>query len=389
MAELHPGMTFDFEGQKKRVMYTGTTRDPADPTKIKLALRINPGRLDEALHILADPLDVKIHGRNFWIASEKLTEQELKRQYISQGEIFKRTGITQILSSGETGIVGEDGKEYPMPTLDKIRQHIFEQGELFGHKIKQGFTKLQLTPFALPIPILAEQVGAAIKKHTKEGNIFQAIESTTGRNYPETVNVEDPLYRWNEWFTGGPRENVLYFPTYFPTTFRDKKDHEGLKKADIISAKNLCAVPGWSIGLIDPTTLPVAAGKGKVIEGRNQLENNHSPKEYLQILQGAAYVGESGWTIEDFFTDFLIRLEETNQVSHDFGGGGYGENGVCLTGNFSPWQHNSNGQDLQGVLPGAGWNRGAGKLSARTLNPGSEQSPWHMVTMVRIGSKDT
>jgi hypothetical protein len=71
------------------------------------------------------------------------------------------------------------------------------------------------------------------------------------------------------------------------------------------------------VGLVESLPIMPQQGQGKTLWGRRQLEIGYSPREYLQILQTEAYRGETGKTLEDFITKFLIHLETTNEVSND------------------------------------------------------------------------
>lgn len=367
--ELRPGITtFKLNGEDFE--FTGIGKDTQDPTKPKLAVRPHPELpvTDGALYRLLDPSVVKAEATDFWISAEELTAARLKDQYTSQAEIFEMDGITQPLSNGEQGIIGIDGKEYPIPSLETIQRRMLEQADLFGIKIKQGFTKLQLTPVALPISVLAESVGEAIKTHTKEGKIFHAKKNSSNPD----VDIE--VYElFGDYITKSylPSEKFNKTLFYLPKSFTP--DHKEFNKATIINTKEFCFVPGWSVGLVEDTPFTPQEGQGQTIGGRKQLENNHSPNEYLQALSSPSYKGETGWTIEDFLTNFLIHLEETNQVSHDYNDA----SSALLTGSY-----------IDGAgAPNGDWrnkNLFVGAQSPRVKNPKASA-----VCMVRLGSKNT
>jgi hypothetical protein len=71
------------------------------------------------------------------------------------------------------------------------------------------------------------------------------------------------------------------------------------------------------VGLVEDLPIMPEQGRGKTLGGRRQLEIGHSPREYLEVLQTQTYEGETGKTLEDFITEFLAHLEETNEVSND------------------------------------------------------------------------
>jgi len=47
------------------------------------------------------------------------------------------------------------------------------------------------------------------------------------------------------------------------------------------------------------------------------VELGHSPRKYLQILKEPMYQDESGTTLEDFTTHFLVYLATIHEVRND------------------------------------------------------------------------
>ena len=86
---------------------------------------------------------------------------------------------------------------------------------------------------------------------------------------------------------------------------------------EVVNNRRICAVPGWSVGLVEDLSIMPEQGQGRTLGGRRQLEIGHSPREYLQTLQTETYEGETGKTLEDFISGFLTHLETTNEVSND------------------------------------------------------------------------
>ncbi len=101
---------------------------------------------------------------------------------------------------------------------------------------------------------------------------------------------------------------LVYFPQEYIA------DHHGMTKLEAIHAKHICAIPGWSVGLVESHPIIPAQGQGQM---RKQLELGHSPREYLQILKEPMYQGENGKTLEDFITHFLVYLATIHEVSND------------------------------------------------------------------------
>src|SRR3989339_1323250 len=80
-----------------------------------------------------DPAKAIEYGEKFY---------HLRKQYDSQVELLEEAGILK-----EGAILGIDGHEYPVPTLEQIASRLFERRETLKTKHDQGFTKLLLVHF--------------------------------------------------------------------------------------------------------------------------------------------------------------------------------------------------------------------------------------------------
>src|SRR3989339_330494 len=117
----------------------------------------------------------------------------LEQQYRESAKILDRLGLLELLpESGEKGIRGIDGKEYPIPSLDSIKAKIKNDREKYQIKFNQGFTQIQLTPFGLPLELLAAKLEETILKHHKDGKLF-----STKATRP-TLSLVGKLNYWNQ-----------------------------------------------------------------------------------------------------------------------------------------------------------------------------------------------
>jgi hypothetical protein len=114
-------------------------------------------------------------------------------------------------------------------------------------------------------------------------------------------------------------------------------------------------------------------GSDKTIGGRKQLENNQTPHDYLKNLQTSQYQGESGWTYEDFLTDFLVNLEQTNQVSHEWSE----SSALWMVGAYLPGSAS---------VPIGYWARGSGRLVVDAGGPDVRGEDWGVRSTVRLVS---
>ena len=285
---------------------------------------------------------------------EHLSLVSVKEQYESQKEIFEKIGILKKLKDDQLGIKGLDPddpkntKEYPFPTLEAVKKRFRENKEKIDYKSSQGFTRLQLTPFAMSIPDLDEIVSKQILKHHEAKQLFTAKKDPSDPNekpVPLELNEKEPLRVWGAEDKSGfyDPNAIVYYPKQFITTEQEKKDptqkHEGQTKAQIIQKQIQTNDPflGWEVKLFEDNINIPSEGEGQTIGDRPQLEANQPPKEYLTKIKDQSpdspHLHESGLTPEDWLTKFVTHLTKTNQVIDDYKGHGK----VCyLLGTWFP-----------------------------------------------------
>ena len=121
------------------------------------------------------PIDASAHMEEA-PQSEQLFPVE--RKYARCVTVLNRTGILTLLPKSECiGVIGVDGREYPVPTLEQVVELFAHNRELVGRKVPQGFDRLELTPMAMPTPLLIDRMKAVILKHATEGKIYQTRRS--------------------------------------------------------------------------------------------------------------------------------------------------------------------------------------------------------------------
>ncbi len=115
--------------------------------------------------------------------------------------------------------------------------------------------------------------------------------------------------------------------------------------------------------------------EGLTLGGRKQLETGYSPSEYLQTLQAEVYRGETGKILEDFVTEFIIRLVTTNEVSNDVDD----HNALWCLGQYLKVSYAE-------LVPTGRWFRSVGRVRLdmhRTRNKECTRS-WGGATVVRL-----
>jgi hypothetical protein len=272
---------------------------------------------------------------------------------------------------GNLGVIGIDGKEYSAPTREQLQEVFARNRELVDRKRRQGFTQLQLTPIAMPTSQLVDRVKTAILRHATAGKITQTKQNSTDAEIPVRVKNGEPIWIWDSLRHALDTPNLVYFPQAYTA-----RNHQGLTKEEVMQNTRFCAVPGWSVGLIEPIPIMPQQGQGKVLGGRKQLEAYSTPRDYLRTLSTWIYQGETGWTLEDFLTHVATQLETTNQVSHDR----YDCNALWLLGSYMP---NPDHQGLANLVPVGYWDHGRMYLSMHRA--GNRLRGWVARSVVRLG----
>ncbi len=268
---------------------------------------------------------------------EKLNPLErilgLKEQYQQQRDILEKTGVLEQLSSGELGIKGIDGTEYPLPSYREIAQKFREKKELLKTKTKQGFTKLVLVPFGMKLEDLIQKYKQTLVKHFQEGKLFFTKKDANDPNealVPITAdmfNANEPVWVWDGYQEADTTGKLIYFPKEFSA------NHQGSTKKEFLEQRQ----QGWEVILLEDMPNIPKEGEGKTHGGRTQLDTKGSsikpfiasgtttpsPKEYLKALQeDPQYQHEQGLLPEDWLIYALTMLEEQNQIIDDYSGNG-------------------------------------------------------------------
>lgn len=280
-------------------------------------------------------------------AIEALAERlHLHEQYLAQIKVLYQSGIlenfpvTQERSLPEMGITGINGEQYILPAyediLDKLKDP--EKRAIIEKKTEQGFTKLLLVPFAMPLSVLITRYKQfLLKTHQESG-----IKATDGSTLE--LNTQDPLYVWEDLTQCDnpgtpPDKQIEYQVTNYDG--KTKEQRGGKYKDELLEDPN----NAWQILLLEDNPDLPAEGKGQTIENRKQLGANQSPKDYLKLLQTQEqYQNESGLTPEAALTNWLTYLQQEHTAVDDYRGQGKIN---WLVGNF-----------VSGCVPNFSWDRG-------------------------------
>jgi hypothetical protein len=88
----------------------------------------------------------------------------IEKEYARCVAALDRAGPLMLLPASKSlGVMGLEGKEYPVPTQQQVAALFTYNRELAGRKVPQGFYRLQLTPLAMSVPLLLNRVQCADK----------------------------------------------------------------------------------------------------------------------------------------------------------------------------------------------------------------------------------
>ena len=147
----------------------------------------------------------------------------VEREYARCVSALNRTGILTLLLKSECmGVVGIDGKEYPIPTQEQVTELFAYNRELVARKVPQGFDRLELTPMATPTPLLLDKMRAAIVKHAAEGKIFQTRRSASDPLIPVRVNPKKQVWIWDTLREALDTDELVYFPKEYSSNHRGR-----------------------------------------------------------------------------------------------------------------------------------------------------------------------
>ena len=311
-------------------------------------------------------------------ASTKKTASSfpVESEYARCVTALNRTGIlVHLPESGSAGVTGIDGREYPLPAREEVAALFDHNRDLVEQKVPQGFDRLELTPMAMPVPLLIDTLSEAVLRHAGDRTIFRTRRSPADPLIPVLVNSEKIVWIWETLRQAFDTDRLVYFPQEDPGHRKGEAEYQGQTKSEAINNKNICAIPGWSVGLIESTPIMPGPGEGTTRAGRKQLEIGLSPREYLRALQEPAYAGETGTTLEDFITQFLTRLETTNEVSNDISD----NNALWCLGQYMKISYAE-------VVPAGRWHRPVGRVRLDMHRTGNKRCTWNVgaATVVRL-----
>jgi len=239
-------------------------------------------------------------------------ELRLKEQYEGQKKILEESGILQKLSTGELGITDEEGNEYSFPSYEEVRKRVRENKQVLQEKKKYGFTKLLITPFAVPMKDLVDKAGQVIVRASDEGKLFAPRDEQNGSAGTRELlqlNKEKPFFLPSF----NPKGLFFYEPqlTYDSISGEFQETFTGKTKEKVVEEGH-----AWQLSFIQDS--PNLRSVLNDYEGRKRILTGHTPFDYLKLFQSDPdYANEIGLSYEDWIMYLISHLEETGEVIDD------------------------------------------------------------------------
>jgi hypothetical protein len=324
---------------------------------------IRTGELERA-RTLRSGLESRMRELREGLISPVERKLDLKRQYESQRQVLDTAGILDRLPSGEHGIRGIDGKAYPIPTYQEVRDLIREKRDVLEKKAEQGFTKVLIVPFGMKLDDLVGKYKELLLRHyvdmpdpsdpskripdPQRTKLFATKEKDTDSDEPLSLDTNEPVWRWSEYQGADENGKLIYDPKEF------SQNHGGKTKSQILAGR---AGQAWRVIVVEADPNIPRSGNGKDIGGRKRLEANKTPNEYLATIGKDEYQNESGTTPEEWLMQAITLLHEKNQALDDYQGKG---SIAYNTGAYFP---------AAGNVPRASWDRDARQADLSGSDP--------------------
>jgi len=237
---------------------------------------------------------------------------KLQEQYDQQFQMLVSSGLIETLPDGSVGYTGIDGQPYQFPEFDQIVKRVRSKRELLTLKAGQGFRKLILVPFGLPLKKMIFQLIDNLKD---EQEIVDAQGEIIPVKSDNPVDVMPFYYHYNKISDAEPilmdeadRNGSLVY-------FQDKIEEENNQAR---TKPELMADQAWQILLVEDLPDLPAAGEEQTVgqpgQERTQLPAGQTAEFYLKkIFEDKSYQQEQGLTPESWI---VLALTYLYQQSH-------------------------------------------------------------------------
>lgn len=226
-------------------------------------------------------------GSEFW-QLEELRQDVIRKQYEQQQAAYQWVGWLKKLPSGQLGFE-TGGREYPMPSFERVLAHLSDSPEFIQTlrtKEKQGFSKVVITPFALPA---RDQIDAITTK-------VKALDGTD-------------TYRSELW-----KKDLGATFNYFTSLDAAGTGSGGVTKAQILSAPGTYQflIDGYMVSVMeDMDDLPLQSESPAAIGGRTPIKGGETGIAYQQkFATDPQYKNEQPVIPDEWFARFAQVFHE-------------------------------------------------------------------------------
>ena len=132
------------------------------------------------------PIETPILSQETDPAMELAERLRLHEQYLAQVKVLGQSGLLESFPATddhplpELGIIGVDGEQYYLPPYEDILERLKdpETRAIIEKKYEQGFTKMLLIPFALPLKEIIQKYKQILLEIDARPNGLRATDGT-------------------------------------------------------------------------------------------------------------------------------------------------------------------------------------------------------------------
>jgi len=311
---------------------------------------------------------------------DRWTNEQLPKQYQENALILERTGLLdkyQVedeklkllgIKMSKMGIAnfaidevldnnGEQVEYFPFPTEAQIKAELTgTKKEFYETKMKQGFTRIQITPI-IPIRLMIKALETELKKHP------ELLTDQNGNIQNNPINRWEEVYKLDKGQGLDETGELVYLVKQF-----NKNNHGGITKKELLQKSLSSPFPGYFIELKQEDAKIPRKGTSQPIGGRAQIEAGKSPEQYLNDLQTAQqennspYQGESLTTVDSRLIEILKEISKGKII------GDYQDSkdaGCWCPGNYFK---------THGNVPYLNWNRDVRRCNLNRFSSGFSNS---------------
>jgi len=261
---------------------------------------------------------------------------------------------------------------FPFPTEAQIRAELMgSKKELYETKMKQGFTRIQITPI-IPLKKQIKALEQVALKH--KDKLFIAKKDKDEETITQELDQNQPVWIWGEGYGANHDADLTGDLIYYPQQF-NKENHQGLTKKELLQQSLNTPFPGYIIELKQADPKISRKGTSQPIHNRAQFETNKSSEDSLEDLKTKEeYQGENFTTIDSEIVSAIINLEKNQGILRDWQN--QNDAACFVAGTYFK---------CRGYVAFFGWNRVARRFWLSRFNSDLSDSDGGVCASARLG----